>query len=116
MVIISISLDDKILSDLKKVQKTLGFSGRSEVIRAASRMLIEDSREKSKLLGTINESQVSEITHAFEEVIKTRIHNHLKEEKCLEIFIVEGDAKHIQKLLNSFKTSKKIEYAKLIVA
>jgi len=127
MAIISVSLNDQILKDLDKVQKTLGFSGRSEVIRAASRMLIGDSKEKSRLRGAINavllvvhhqhsEDAISAIKHSYDDVIKTQIHNHLKEHKCLEIFIIEGDALRIQKLLNSFKTSKKIEYAKLIVA
>ena len=127
MTIVSISLNDQILKDLDKVQRTLGFSGRSEVIRAASRMLIEDAKEKSRLKGTINavllvvhhqhsEDTISAIKHSYEDVIKTQIHNHLREHKCLEIFIIEGDASRIQKLLNSFRTSKKIEYAKLIVA
>ena len=127
MTIISISLNDKVLRDLDKLQKDLGFSGRSEVIRAASRMLIEDSREKSKLQGIVSgvllvvhsqdaEHAISHIKHKFEDIIKTQIHNHLKDEKCLEIFILEGQASRARSLLNSFQTSKKVEYLKLIVA
>jgi CopG family transcriptional regulator, nickel-responsive regulator len=127
MAIISVSLNEKVLKDIDKLQKELGFSGRSEVIRAASRMLVEDSREKAKLAGTINgillvvhnqdaEHVISKIKHQFEDIIKTQIHNHLKEEKCLEIFILEGDAARVRSLLNSLRTSRKVDYLKLIVS
>ncbi|PKP59347.1 MAG: nickel-responsive regulator 1, partial [Candidatus Altiarchaeales archaeon HGW-Altiarchaeales-2] len=46
----------------------------------------------------------------------THIHNNLKEKKCLEIFIIKGEAERIKKLLNLFQTSKNINYVKLIVA
>jgi CopG family nickel-responsive transcriptional regulator len=127
MAIISVSLNEKVLKDIGKLQKDLGFSGRSEVIRAATRMLVEDSREKAKLQGKISgvllvvhkqdaEHAISHIKHQFEDIIKTQIHNHLKDEKCLEVFIVEGDAQGARSLLNSFQTSRKVEYLKLIVA
>jgi CopG family transcriptional regulator, nickel-responsive regulator len=127
MPIISISLNEKVLKDLDRLQKDLGFSGRSEAIRAASRMLVEDSKEKAKLSGKISgvllvvhkqdaEHAISHIKHKFEDIIKTQIHNHLKDEKCLEIFILEGDASRARSLLNSFQTSRKVEYLKLIVA
>ncbi|MCK4733836.1 MAG: hypothetical protein KAT65_15385, partial [Methanophagales archaeon] len=29
--------------------------------------------------------------HEFEDIISTQIHNHLREDKCLEVFILEGD-------------------------
>jgi len=52
--IISISLNEEILKGIDKIQKELGFSGRSDVIRAGVRMLIADSKEKEKLSGRIN--------------------------------------------------------------
>jgi len=112
---------------MDKLQKELGFSGRSEVLRAGVRMLIADSKEKEKLEGTLHsvlllihaqkvEDTVTEIKHEFEDVIDTQIHNHLREDKCLEVFILAGDAARIKQLVRLFQTSRKMDYVKLIIA
>ncbi|HDI72734.1 MAG TPA: CopG family ribbon-helix-helix protein [Candidatus Altiarchaeales archaeon] len=127
MPIISISLSDKLLEETDRIQKELGFSGRSEVIRAGTRMLIADSRKKEKLVGRINsilllihnqkvEDIVTEIKHRFEDITKTQIHSHLRENKCLEVFVLDGDAKRIKEITRLFQASGKMEYVKLIVA
>jgi len=127
MTIISVSLNDGLLEEIDKLQKELGFSGRSEVIRAGARMLIADSKEKEKLEGRLNfvlllihaqkaEDVVTEIKHEFEDIISTQIHNHLREDKCLEVFILEGDAARIKELVRLFQATGKMDYVKLIVA
>ncbi len=127
MTIISISLNDKLLTEIDQLQKELGFSGRSEVIRAGARMLLADNREKEKLEGQLNsilllihtqkvEDTVTAIKHEFEDIISTQIHNHLREDKCIEVFILEGDAARIKDLVRLFQTTRKMDYVKLIVA
>lgn len=126
MPIISISLNEKLLEEIDKIKDEIGFSGRSEVIRASARMLIADNKEKEDLSGEINsilvlihnqevEDRVTEIKHDFEDIINTQIHNHLKENKCMEIFILDGAAERIKKLSKMFQKSRKIDYVKLIV-
>jgi CopG family nickel-responsive transcriptional regulator len=127
MAIISISLTDEILNEIDKLQQELGFSGRSEVMRAGARMLLADNKEKENLEGRLNsvlllihtqkvEGTVTEIKHKYEDIISTQIHNHLREDKCLEVFILEGDAGRIKQLVRLFRTSGKMDYVKLIVA
>ena len=127
MTIISISLTDEILNEIDRLQQELGFSGRSEVMRAGARMLLADNKEKENLEGRLNsvlllihtqkvEGTVTEIKHKYEDIISTQIHNHLREDKCLEVFILEGDAGRIKQLLKLFRTSGKMDYVKLIVA
>ncbi len=127
MPIISVSLTDEILKELDKLQKELGFSGRSEVMRAGARMLLADNKEKEALEGWLNsvlllihaqkvEDTVTEVKHEFEDIISTQIHNHLREDKCLEVFILEGDAARIKQLVKLFRTSGRMDYVKLIVA
>ena len=127
MVVVSISLNDKILKEIDRIRTDLGFSGRSEVIRAGARLLISESREKEKLAGKINstlllihsqdaEDVVTEIKHRFEDITKTQIHSHLREDKCLEIFVLDGDADRIKEMVRLFQTSRKMDYVKLIVA
>jgi CopG family nickel-responsive transcriptional regulator len=127
MTIISISLTDEILNEIDRLQKELGFSGRSEVMRAGARMLLADNKEKGALEGGLNsvlllihaqkvEDTVTEIKHEFEDIISTQIHNHLREDKCLEVFILEGDAARIKQLVRLFQTNGKMDYVKLIIA
>ena len=49
MAIISVSLKDDFLEEVNVIQKELGFSGRSELIRAGLRMIIADNKDKKKL-------------------------------------------------------------------
>lgn len=115
------------LEEIDKIQKEFGFSGRSEVIRAGTRMLIADKKEKEDLTGVINsllllihtqdvESVVTKIKHDFEDITNTQIHSHLKGGKCLEIFVLDGDAVRIKKFVELFQVSGKMDYVKLIVA
>ena len=127
MVVVSISLNDNILEELDMLQDELGFSGRSEVIRAGARLLISDTKAKGSLSGVINsvlllihdqeaENVVSKIKHKFEDITGTQIHNHLKRNKCLEIFVLDGNADDIKEMVRLFQISKKIDYVKLIIA
>jgi CopG family nickel-responsive transcriptional regulator len=126
MVIVSISLNDTILKEIDSIKNSVGYSGRSEVIRAGVRLLILENKENEKLSGNINailllvhspeaEDVVSEIKHNFEEVTTTQIHNHLRN-KCLEIFVLDGDSKRIKEMVRQYQISRKIDYLKLIIA
>lgn len=123
--IISVSLSEKLLQGIDQLKEETGFSGRSDVIRASTRMLIADTQDKKNLEGDINsililihnqksEDKVTEIKHDFEDIIETQIHSHLKEDKCLELFILEGDAKRMNTLTKMFQTTRKIEYVRLV--
>jgi CopG family transcriptional regulator, nickel-responsive regulator len=125
MAIISISLSEQLLQEIDQLKDETGFSGRSDVIRASARLLISDNQDKKNLEGNINsililihkqesEDKVTEIKHDFEDIIETQIHNHLKEDKCLELFILEGDAKRMHTLTKMFQTTRKIDYVRLI--
>ena len=127
MVIVSISLNDTVLKEIDRIKNTFGYSGRSEVIRAGVRLFVLESKEREKLTGNINsilllvhsqemEDVVTEIKHKFEDITNTQIHSHLRENKCLEVFVLEGNADRIKEMVRLFQTSRKIEYAKLIVA
>ena len=54
MPIVSISLNQEILSELDKLQKTMGFSGRSEAIRAGIRTFVSEEKQKLELTGNIH--------------------------------------------------------------
>jgi len=126
MTIISISLNDKIIKDIEKMQNEQGYSGRSELIRAGIRHLISENKNTELLSGEINsillvihshnsENAVSDIKHDFKDITKTQIHSHFEAEKCLEIFVLQGKAEKIKEMHRLFNTNKKMDIVKLIV-
>ena len=126
MPIISISLNETILKEIDRLQKETGFSSRSEILRTGTRLLISENKNCSNASGDINsillvihrqedEDAVSTIKHRFEDVTTTQIHSHLKKNKCLELFILEGEANRIKEMTQLFQTNRKMEYVKLII-
>ncbi len=125
--IISISVNEDIRRELDDLQKSMGFSGRSEAIRAAVRVMAAEQKDRAKLKGECDAvllvihkdeggDEVSEIRHEFSGIIKTQVHNHLKNHKCLEIFVLGGDASKVRKMTELLQSAKSVELAKLILS
>jgi CopG family transcriptional regulator, nickel-responsive regulator len=124
--IISVSIDKETLSELDAIGRSLGFSGRSEAVRAGVRALVAENKSAEALTGEIKavlllvheekvEKSASFLAHEFEDVVSTHIHSNLKREKCLEIFVLAGSAERVRELFKSAKSSKKMEYVRLLV-
>lgn len=121
----SVSLNDEIIESLDKL-KSLGFSGRSEIIRAGIRNLLSDERMKEDLDGEINslllavhdedsDDQVSSIRHDFDKIIIVHLHNKIDKDRCLEIFSLKGDAKDVKEISRQLQINKRMHFVKLIV-
>lgn len=124
MAIISVSLDEEIIEEAARIQKRMGFSGRSELIRSALRAFITQAERSEKMRGEIDAvltvihtehggTEVSSIAHSYERIIRTHLHNHLKDGKCLEIFILKGDARAARGLYEALTASRKVELCEL---
>jgi len=125
MPIVSISLNDEILTELDKLQKSMGFSGRSEAIRAGIRSFVSEEKQKSDLSGDLHaillvvhndefDHVVSGITHNFEDLITTHLHSKIDKEKCMELFVIHGDAEKISTITRDFQTNKNMDTVKLV--
>ena len=125
MPIVSISLNDEILTELDKLQKSMGFSGRSEAIRAGIRSFVSEEKQKSDLSGDLHaillvvhndefDHIVSGITHNFEDLITTHLHSKIEKEKCMELFVINGDAEKISTITKDFQTNKNMDTVKLV--
>ncbi|MDC0605337.1 CopG family ribbon-helix-helix protein [Nitrosopumilus sp.] len=125
MTIVSISLNDEILSELDKLQNTMGFSGRSEAIRAGIRTFVSEEKQNSNLSGNIHaillvlhndeyDHVVSGITHNFEDLITTHLHSKIDKEKCMELFVIDGDAEQVTTMTKDFQRNKNMDTVKLV--
>ena len=126
MPIVSISLNDEILSEIDKLQKSMGFSGRSEIIRAGIRNLIAEEKQRSNLSGLIHailmvihneesEQIVTGIKHNHEELIGTHLHSKIEGNKCMELFLLHGEADRVDGMTKDFKTNRKMDHVKLLI-
>ncbi len=125
MPIVSLSFPEGLLKEMDDLQKTSGFAGRSEFVRAAVRLLLEDAREKSSLSGEVNgllvvthdqdqEEPVTELKHAYEGIIRTHVHSKTTSSVCVELFLVHGPAKKVVEMSNSFRAEDKMKSSKFI--
>ena len=116
MEIISVSMDKEQLADLDKLQKKLGFSSRSRLLRATVDSLLNeydllDSRRgHTDAVFTVTHSQIgsdsfSQTLAEFEDVINTEVHQHHKN-ICLRVLITCGDAGRIRELFSHLKRKK----------
>jgi len=125
MTIVSVSLNDDILSEIDKLQKALGFSGRSEIVRAGIRNLLAEEKDRQNLSGHLfavllaihdekSDDQVTEMGHGYDKLITTHIHNKIEGDRCLEIFLLKGDAEEVKDMTKKFQSNKKMDHVKLI--
>jgi len=125
LTIVSVSLNEDILYEVDKLQKALGFSGRSEIVRAGIRNLLAEERERQNISGSLfavllaihdekSDDQVTTMQHDYDRLITTHIHNKIDGDRCLEIFLIKGTAEEIKDMTKKFQSNKKMDHVKLI--
>ena len=125
MKIVSISMKDEVFGELEKLQNDLGFKGRSDILRRGMLSLKEDARTMSKLKGHIDcvmiimhsksEKNLSKVLHKNDDIIKSQLHSKLCNNKCIETFLIHGNAESIKDLYREIKKINGIDYMKLLV-
>ena len=118
MPIVSISLNDEILKQIDNLQSTMGFSGRSDAIRAGIRSFVSEEKQKQDLSGEVNaillvvhndeyDNEVNGIKHSYEDLITMHLHNKIDGEKCMELFILKGESEKVTEITKNFQINKK---------
>jgi CopG family transcriptional regulator, nickel-responsive regulator len=125
MPIVSLSLPEQMVRAMDDVQESVGFSGRSELVRAAIRLLLEDTREKDALTGNTtavivvghgkdDEEPVTRLKHRYEDIVKTHVHCKFSHEDCVEVFVLAGEGRQIASMAKEFEGERKIRTVKLL--
>ena len=125
MPIVSISLNDEILKQIDALQKSLGFSGRSDAIRAGIRSFVSEEKQKEDLSGNVNaillvvhndeyDNQVTQVKHSYEDLITMHLHSKIEGDKCMELFILKGESELVSDITKNFQINKKMDTVKLV--
>ncbi len=124
--VVSFSLDNESLELLEKVEALEQFGNRSEAIRAALQLLLNELHDVEKLKGHVSavvvathseqlEGEVSKIKHNFSDIVSTHVHNNVHS-TCLETFVIHGASERIAKFVKALRSSKAVSHVKLMVA
>jgi len=123
--VVSLSLPESMLEDMNELEKSFGFIGRSELVRAAIRIMLDQERERSALSGEVSgvvvathnteeEDPVTKLKHEFGQIIKIHVHSKLTPSTCVELFLVHGDAERVSAMSNAFRARDEIKSTKFL--
>ncbi len=116
MEILSISIDDKTLLQLKEIQKELGFKSRSKLLRSAILNITKEYQSLNSMTGEVEcvfvltykeneKNHVSDLLHKFKSIIKTEMHYH-SYGMGVDMVIVSAHASSANSLLLTLKKNK----------
>jgi len=126
MPIVSLSFPESMMKEMDDLQKALGFTGRSELVRASIRLLIQDVKEKNALAGKgsavivlthteENEEPVTRIKHRYDDIVRTHIHNKVTKNNCVEMFLLEGSSHEVATMAKEFQKEEGIRSVRLVM-
>ncbi|WP_400153219.1 CopG family ribbon-helix-helix protein [Candidatus Methanarcanum hacksteinii] len=125
MAIVSVSLSDEYLEELDSIQNYYGLNGRSEAIRHSIKSAETEMKEISDIDGHVegvlvivhgnhDDMWMSKIYHRYEGQIKTQLHSHLLNMKCLEVMIMSTDSSTMRNILKEIYSVGKADYVKFV--
>ena len=109
MTVVSVSMPEELLERIDTFADEHGYTGRSEVVREASRNLLgefEDPRlEDHKLMAVVTvlfeyhgsnvEERMIDLRHEYERLVSSNVHSHVGDQHCMELFVLEGELEDI---------------------
>lgn len=125
MGVVSISLNKQMVDEIERLQKTMGFNGRSETIRAGIRSIAAEQKQASEMTGSVHaillvlhrdefDSVVAGLREGFEDMITTHLHSKIDADKCMDLFVVAGEAERVSEITRSFRTNDDMDTVRLV--
>jgi len=120
MTVVSVSMPESLLERIDEFADEHGYTGRSEIIREASRNLLgefEDKRlEGRELMGIVTvlfdydtttvEEKMMHLRHEHEGLVASNFHSHVGEHRCMELFVLEGSLEEISTFVGKIRATK----------
>jgi CopG family nickel-responsive transcriptional regulator len=120
MTVVSVSMPEELVERIDTFAEEHGYTGRSEVLREASRNLLgefEDRQlEDRELMGVVTvlfdysssgvEQRMMSLRHEHEALVASNVHSHVGDHYCLELFILEGDLADISAFVGKIRATQ----------
>jgi CopG family nickel-responsive transcriptional regulator len=125
MAVISISLDDESALALETIMGSLGIKSRSEAVRFAISTTETTLKDMESITGDVegvliivhpdhNDSWLSMIQHRYDGCIKTQLHSHLHNRRCLDVMIISSDAGSFRSMMRDIYSAGKSSYTQFV--
>ncbi len=124
-----VSMEESLLKNFDKLVALKGYSNRSEAFRDLVRKSImqhiyEDGEQviAGSILLFYNHDQrklveeMTRIQHEHHDLILATTHFHISAENCLELIVVKGKVKAVQKLSHELTTLKGVSHGDFSIA
>ncbi|QLD90126.1 nickel-responsive transcriptional regulator NikR [Natronomonas salina] len=119
MTVVSVSMPESLLERLDEFAEEHGYTGRSEVVREASRNLLGEFEERDlegrELMGVVTvvfdhdtssaEERMIQVRHEHEDVVVSNVHNHVGDHYCMELFVLEGGLEEISAFVRKVRAT-----------
>ena len=103
----------------------MDFQADPDAIRAGIRSFVSEEKQKENLSGNVNaillvvhndeyDNQVNGIKHSYEDLITTHLHSKIEGDKCMELFMLKGEANSVSDITKDFQINKKMDTVKLV--
>jgi CopG family nickel-responsive transcriptional regulator len=120
MVVVSVSMPEELLERIDGFAEEHGYTGRSEVIREASRDLLGEFEDKKlegrELMGIVTvvfdyettsvEERMMRLRHEHEALVASNFHSHVGDHRCMELFVLEGALEDISTFVGKIRATK----------
>lgn len=125
MVVVSISLSKQMIGEIERLQKSMGFGGRSETIRAGIRSIAAEQKQASEMTGGVHaillvlhrdkfDGVVAGLREGFEDLITMHLHSKIEGDKCMDLFVVAGEAQRVSDVTRRFRANDNMDTIKLL--
>lgn len=125
MKIVSVSLSEENLADLRRLQTDLSLSGVSEAVRAA--LLLSRAQLDSETLGAVDahavlvlfhshesEKFVSQVKHRFQGLVQSQSHGCINGHECVDTFVLHGPGSRITSMRDTLLRHKAMRSVALL--
>lgn len=122
MAVVSVSMPDELLERLDQFANEHGYTGRSEVVREATRNLLgefENVRlEERQLMGIVTvlfdyettsvEERMMHLRHEHESLVVSNFHSHVGDHYCMELFVLDGELEDISTFVGKIRATQDV--------
>jgi len=120
MTVVSVSMPEELLDRIDQFAEDHGYTGRSEVVREASRNLLGEFEDKQlegrDLMGVVTvlfdyettsvEEKMMRLRHEHEGLVASNFHSHVGSHYCMELFVLEGQLEDISAFVGKVRATK----------
>jgi CopG family nickel-responsive transcriptional regulator len=125
MGVVSISLTEENLRALDEIQEAFGLTGRSEAVRSSINAAMSEIKDLKDMTGLVEgvliivrrdhaDPWMGIIQAKYESEIKTQLHSHLKNHRCLEVMIISSEAEKISRIISEIHAQGKADYVRFV--